>query len=712
MYRCEEHIDSPKNYADNLDARQYDPRLRPPVQDIELQVDLQTGMKNYIANEALGIATSAGYIKHSFTRSIHFGRVYTNGSHGAKGKEADLCEALRCLGQGLHCLEDFGAHTNYTELVLRELGFRNIFPHTGTATEINLHGKHVFPLVTGTFGAVDFLHSVVGEVSDNLAQTEINEMDIALGNAQAESKHSSGPGSRNFGQHPQTQASTLTGLLSQVPGAGALCQQAEELQAQSQAQERLLAAQSSPHNYDARSFQPGQSQAFQAPPGSIGGPPGPGIPGMSPNFDPAKTIAQIYPILEFRDKVVKAISATIEKIPGLEALVEKITETVTLFVLSLLAPFIRPIIKAVSKQLQTGSSTVVNASGKHQYEVWTDPHCSDPTHSLLSKDHFSNILNGPAGQVAATILQYVVPRILYAWEHPDVPLDQVLNDVTRVFHHPANRDRQCELHTKMFTVVEKWAHSQPNRGANLEQVLSSDGVRAGRNHSGGANESTHGQHNHGSLPPLSNIFGSGAGSSSHSKVAGAPWEKLGKFGKAAGLTREADEGAQSGMASSTNIGSMFPGTETAFDATRPPTGPSTEYQYGQPQFEQAPYSQSQPPYQQDNFSQATYPSAQQPEHSYGTAPTSDQNYDSYGAAAPQTYGQNYEQQPDTYGQQPQGYGESFPSQQYGHNSNALPQDREQAQPQGLGQHGPGGYAYGYEPSPYQQGGYQGGGSAY
>lgn len=159
VYRPEEHIDNPKDYADNADARKYDQRLRPPVQPVELEVDQQTGMKNYIANENLGIATSAGYIKHSFTRSIHFGRLYTSGSGNTKGREADLCEALRCLGQGLHCLEDFGAHTNYTELALRELGHHNVFPHTGIATEVNVRGHRVFPLVTGTFGVVDFLHS-------------------------------------------------------------------------------------------------------------------------------------------------------------------------------------------------------------------------------------------------------------------------------------------------------------------------------------------------------------------------------------------------------------------------------------------------------------------------------------------------------------------------------------------------------------------------
>ena len=124
---------------------------------------MRTGMKNYIANEQGGWATSAGYLRFSFARSIHYGRVYLHGS-GQSGKEADLCEALRCLGQALHTMEDFSAHSNYCELALIELGYRDVFPHCGSATRINLYGKSVYPLVTGTFGAVDFLHSVIGLV--------------------------------------------------------------------------------------------------------------------------------------------------------------------------------------------------------------------------------------------------------------------------------------------------------------------------------------------------------------------------------------------------------------------------------------------------------------------------------------------------------------------------------------------------------------------
>jgi hypothetical protein len=106
---------------------------------------------------------------------------------------------------------------------------------------------------------------------------------------------------------------------------------------------------------------------------------------------------------------VKAINATIAKIPGLEALVQKISETLTLFILSLLAPFVRPLIDKVSASLKMGSTGVINASQKAQYGPWNDPYCTDPTHSMLSKDHFSNILNSCAGRVAATVLQYIVP---------------------------------------------------------------------------------------------------------------------------------------------------------------------------------------------------------------------------------------------------------------------------------------------------------------
>ena len=87
-----------------MDARTLDPRLRGPVEPIETEIDPRTGMKNYIANESGGWATSAGYLRFSIGRCIHFGRLYTSGSGRSSGREEDLNEALRCLGQALHTL--------------------------------------------------------------------------------------------------------------------------------------------------------------------------------------------------------------------------------------------------------------------------------------------------------------------------------------------------------------------------------------------------------------------------------------------------------------------------------------------------------------------------------------------------------------------------------------------------------------------------------
>ena len=100
-YRPEDHIDNPKNYADNEDARQYDRRLRAPVDErVELAIDQETGMKNYIANERVNIMTSALHVRRLFGKCIELGRSYRRSND-----KRELHEALRLLGTGLHCLE-------------------------------------------------------------------------------------------------------------------------------------------------------------------------------------------------------------------------------------------------------------------------------------------------------------------------------------------------------------------------------------------------------------------------------------------------------------------------------------------------------------------------------------------------------------------------------------------------------------------------------
>jgi Heterokaryon incompatibility protein Het-C len=70
---------------------------------------------------------------------------------------------------------------------------------------------------------------------------------------------------------------------------------------------------------------------------------------------------------------------------------------------------------------------------------------------------------------------------LYAWDHPGVPVEEVTNDIIRIFHHPAIRDERVEIQRNMYNTVRKWVDENPERG-NLNNILSSSSVKAGLNH--------------------------------------------------------------------------------------------------------------------------------------------------------------------------------------------------------------------------------------
>ncbi|KAL8653006.1 MAG: hypothetical protein Q9226_004022 [Calogaya cf. arnoldii] len=469
-YRPEEHIDNPKDYADNIDARQYDRRLRGPVDERrELAINPRTGLKVYIATEGMGIATSAGLIRDLFRRSIQLGRQY-----GRSKNKADLYEALRLLGTGCHCLEDYSAHSNYTELALIELGERGVFPHVGRRTQITLQdtGRSVFPCVTGTFGGVDFLHSVMGEVSDKATQSEIEELE---GTIQSQS------GGNN--------TSMLQDLLNQVPsglfGGEDQAGKANELQMNAQAAQ-MQNTHITPREPEAWTRQLEEAQK------------------------------QIYPILEWHDEMMQSITETIEKIPILPDLIEQLQEQLNVFVFGLLAPFVLPIINQVKTELNTGSSEIIQSSKDKQLIVFHDDYSSDPTHSMLSKDHFSNILNEPAGKVASQVLKWVVPQLMACWDDDYIDVDRTIARIVNgVFHHPALRDfgddGAVDGRRGMFSVVEQWWGSKDERERqHMRQQLSREGVEQGQNHKPGVQDRGHGCGKPLGMPTMKTAQSSGA----------------------------------------------------------------------------------------------------------------------------------------------------------------------------------------------------------
>lgn len=448
-YRPEDHIDNPKNYADNEDATQYDRRLRGPVNEgVELGIDPATGMKNYIANENIGIMNSATHCRTLLTNCIKLGRSY-----GRSGNKDELYEALRLLGTALHCLEDYFAHSNYTELALIEMGEREIFPHVGENTKLRIEGARgdVYPVITGTFGGVDFLHSVTGEVSDKLIQSEIEDLEGTLQ------------------KYQNTDTSFLRELLDKIPD-GILGGKKDKLD---DIQNNANAAQM--ENATISPKEPEElTQHVQ------------------------DVFRQIMPAIEYHDELLKGISEAIANIPILPKIIEQLEEQLSLFVFSIIAPFVIPVIDQIKNELATGATEIIESSKNEQHIVFEDDNCSDPTHSMLAKDHFTNILNEIAGRTASKVVSWSVPQIMEAWDNDNADIDRVLNKIIYgVLHHPAQRnmgpDGASEGRRIIYDSVKEWWNNMGDRQKDeYRRKLSRDGVEAGENHREGQTDCGHG----------------------------------------------------------------------------------------------------------------------------------------------------------------------------------------------------------------------------
>ncbi|KAL4901831.1 heterokaryon incompatibility protein Het-C-domain-containing protein [Aspergillus multicolor] len=445
-YQPTEHIDNPLGYAEGEDARDYDPRLRGPVdEERELAIDSETGLKNYIANERMDIDTSAALVRRLFGRCVQLGRRYARSRN-----DEDLHEALRLLGTGLHCLEDYAAHSNYVELSLIELGESEVFPHVGRDTQVEIDGNPVYPIVTGTFGGVDFFHSVLGEISDKATQSEIQELEGAINESQNESPSDS----------------FLQNLLNKIPegligNSDEKVGRMDELKAESESAKHQQVSPREPEEW-------------------------------ATYLDDVQK--KIYPVLEWHDDLLKSINEAIEKIPVLPELIEQVQEQITVAVFSILAPYVLPILQQVKTELQTGSSEVIQSSRDQQHVVFNDDSCSNPTHSMLSKDHFSNILNEPAGRVASQVVKWTVPQLMELWDDEDQDIEGTLNRIiSGVFHHPVLRQDGPEIRRIMFDTVRDWWEGKSEREMEgLRDQLSREGVREGRNHKEGIHDSGHG----------------------------------------------------------------------------------------------------------------------------------------------------------------------------------------------------------------------------
>ncbi|SCV73961.1 BQ2448_6391 [Microbotryum intermedium] len=448
VYSTTEHIDNPKgelnflhHYQDPVadrawllrtgyaadqpggDARRFDPRLRPPVDPRELEIDPRTGMKNYIANESGGWDTSSRLVRERLHQCIELGR---RARHGGGG-DTETCEAFHLLGSLLHTLEDFTAHSNWCELSLRRLGYRDVFCHVGDGVTVHSPAGVCPPLVTGTFGGSDFIHSLLGEATDHISEASVSDLSKAMDNAR---QTRDGP------------TDTLRDLFVQLPGSTG-----NDLSREMDSVEDIR-SRASNGTLDASAMSPQQLHAT------------------------------LWQLLTFRDKVVKGIEIGISKIPGLSSLIEKMTDSVNRLVFTTLEPLLKPIMSQATAVLQQGSAEVIKNSD--QFAVFSDPQASDPTHSFLSKDHFILILNEPAGLLAKIIVEHAVKLVVNAWDHQEVDPNAVADEILKTFHHPYFYDDSSSIQREMGACLKNWIDNSPDKNYILH-ALTKQSVRDGKN---------------------------------------------------------------------------------------------------------------------------------------------------------------------------------------------------------------------------------------
>ncbi|KLO15072.1 Het-C-domain-containing protein, partial [Schizopora paradoxa] len=434
VYLPVEHIDNPKGYAEKEgDARQFHQKLRPPVRREELEIDERTGMKNYMATENRGWDTSTAHIRRTLEKCIEHGRR----SQGREGP--DLFEAYRLLGTALHTLEDLLAHSNWCELALKKMGYNEVFCHVGDRVTVNTPNGRAPPLVTGTFGSADFIHSLMGEATDHLSENSVTNLYDKMNNS----------------GDADSSSNLLQGILSKfsLGGGSNQAQQAQDL----------------------------KQKAFDFDPDK---------------YAPKEAQEQFLSLLKWRDGVYRDITKKIEMVPGLENLLDQLTNALNAYVYTLLAPWLTPIIQQATSVLSEGSQAVIDSDD--QYEVFNSPNASDPSHSILSKDHFGLILNEPAGKIAQVVVCHTVNLIVQAWSNNERP-DGVINNILEAFHHPYFNVGRSQIQNAMMEEMQRWFGGLGEEGRQVLDALTKDSVRNGKNKRlGSEDENQGGGHSHGS----------------------------------------------------------------------------------------------------------------------------------------------------------------------------------------------------------------------
>ena len=260
------------------------------------------------------------------------------------------------------CLVDFAAHSNYVELCLlrigrseQDQGLGEVFTFTGdSAAPAQTQSGPAPPLVTGSFGPLDIVESILGEFDDKLATGTLNQLASRLPEK----------GSNNVG-------STVDGLLAalqKIPFMPA------------DLKNGVQSLKSSP-------TATGQQTVLWT----------------DLNKNPSGIWNAIEPFFRIRDDIVRWLHDTTPDLKILTEPIAALSDAIDRMIFAALANILGPILGNLRDELEKMKEDLLEtqkAAAKNEQSNIFDAGstATNPSHSQISKDHFDSILNIPAGQ--------------------------------------------------------------------------------------------------------------------------------------------------------------------------------------------------------------------------------------------------------------------------------------------------------------------------
>lgn len=202
------------------------------------------------------------------------------------------------------------------------------------------------------------------------------------------------------------------------------------------------------------------------------------------NLDADQLWQSIEPIFYLHDRIKKWIQERTEQHDA-EPLSEESSTQLGKYTDQLVFKYLSLMIESSIMQLRNALKAAkervdAEAAKSTSAEVYEDGDASDPSHSDISKDHFSNVLNQPAGLVSTVTTNWTTQQVVKCWDDTFRDEEETIRQILSILHHPAFPGRKkTPIQKYMFNAVEEWwHHNTAEEKSKIRGMLTKDSVRA------------------------------------------------------------------------------------------------------------------------------------------------------------------------------------------------------------------------------------------